>query len=91
MKGKGLLVLLLPIVIGVGLSLVFNSGWLPNPIVYLRADVGALLVLMGSGVALVMLIGFITWTRGGQRAERDARVWLAADRRHFVRRLDHEL
>ena len=91
MKGKGLLVLLLPIVIGVGLSLVFNSGWLPNPIVYLRADVGALLVLTGGGVALIMTIGFITWTRGGQRAERDARVWLAADRRHFVRRLDHEL
>ena len=45
MKHKGLILLLLPIVVGVGLSLILNSGWLPNPIVYLRADVGTLFVV----------------------------------------------
>jgi signal transduction histidine kinase len=90
-KGRGAILLLLPIIIGVGLSLIFNSGLLPNPIVYLRADVGTLLVLAGCSLALLGLIGFVAWTRGRQRAERAARVWLADDRRHFVRRLDHEL
>ncbi len=91
MKHKGAILLLLPIIIGVGLSLILNSGWLPNPIIYLRADVGTLFVLVGCGLALIGLIGFVTWTRGEQRAERKARVWLADDRRQFVRRLDHEL
>jgi two-component system OmpR family sensor kinase len=90
MKWKWLIVLL-PIIVGLGLSLVLNSGLLSNPIVYLRADVGSLFVLIGLGAAFIMTIGFIACTRGKGRAEREARAWLAEDRRHFVRRLDHEL
>jgi two-component system OmpR family sensor kinase len=85
------LIVLLPILVGLGLSLVLNSGLLPNPIVYLRADVGSLFVLIGLGAAFSMTIGFIAWRRGRGRAEREARAWLADDRRQFVRRLDHEL
>ena len=40
-------IILLPILVGLGLWLIFNSGWLANPIVYLRADVGLLLLIVG--------------------------------------------
>lgn len=91
MKSRSLIVVCLPIIVGVGLSLILNSGWLPNPIVYLRADVGTLCVLIGCGVALALLLSLFARWRGEQRAERKAQVWLADDRRQFVRRLDHEL
>src|SRR5512139_3511131 len=89
------LIVLLPLGIGVGLSLILNSGLLPNPIVYLRADVGAVLVLIGAflsiGLAAWLIAWLIAWSRAGQNVKREARWRAAEDRRRFVRRLDHEL
>ena len=58
MKWKWLIVLL-PIIVGLGLSLVLNSGLVLNPIVYLRADVGSLFVLIGFGATFILTIGEI--------------------------------
>lgn len=82
---------LLPIGVGVGLSLILSSGLFPNPIVYLRADVGALLVLIGGSVTVVILIGLMAGRRARQQTERRAHWRAAEDRRRFVQRLDHEL
>ncbi len=85
------LLALLPIGVGVSLSLILNSGLVPNPIVYLRADVGALLVLIGGSVTVLISIGLMARRRAGQQAERQAHWRAAEDRRCFVQRLDHEL
>jgi signal transduction histidine kinase len=85
------LIALLPIGIGVGLSLILNVGLFPNPIVYLRADVGAVCVLIGAIVSIVLAAWLIAWSRAQRNVEREARWRAAEDRRRFVRRLDHEL
>jgi two-component system OmpR family sensor kinase len=82
---------LLPIGIGVALSLILSSGLFPNPIVYLRADVGAVCVLIGAIVSIVLAAWLIAWSRSQKNVEREARWRAAEDRRRFVRRLDHEL
>ncbi len=82
---------LLPIAIGVVLSLILNSGLFPNPIVYLRADLGAVFVLIGALVSIGLAGGLIAWSRAKPNVERKARWQAAEDRRRFVRRLDHEL
>jgi two-component system OmpR family sensor kinase len=85
------LIVLLPIGIGVALSLILNVGLFPNPIVYLRADVGAVCVLIGAIISIVLAAWLIAWSRAQQNIERQARWRAAEDRRRFVRRLDHEL
>jgi two-component system OmpR family sensor kinase len=85
------LIVLLPIGIGVALSLILNSGLFPNPIVYLRADVGAVCVLIGALTSIVLAAWLMAWSRAQQKIEREARWRAAEDRRRFVRRLDHEL
>ncbi|CAG0935755.1 Sensor histidine kinase ResE [Thermoflexales bacterium] len=90
MKHHGLIVLL-PIGIGMGLSLILNSGLFPTPIVYLRADVGALLVLIGILLSIGLAAWSSAWSRARKNVAREARWWAAEDRRRFVRRLDHEL
>jgi two-component system OmpR family sensor kinase len=85
------LIMLLPIGIGAGLSLILNSGLFPNPIVFMRADVGAVCVLIGAITSVVLAAWLIAWSRAKQSLEREARWRAAEDRRRFVRRLDHEL
>jgi signal transduction histidine kinase len=84
-------IVLLPIAVGVGLSLILNSGLFPNPIVFLRADVGAVLVLIGAITSIMLTAWLIAWSRAKKNVEREARWRAAEDRRRFVRRLDHEL
>ncbi len=85
------LIVLLPIGIGVALSLILNAGLFSNPIVYLRADMGSVCVLIGAIVSIGLAAGLIAWSRAKQDVEREARWRAAEDRRRFVRRLDHEL
>jgi len=84
-------IVLLPIGIGVGLSLILNSGLFPNPIVYLRADMGAVFVLIGAITSIGLAAWLIAWSRAKNNVEREARWRAAEDRRRFVQRLDHEL
>ena len=90
MRRKGLIVLL-PIVVGVGLSLILNSGLFSNPIVYLRADLGAVFVLIGAFASIGLAAWLITWSHAKKNVEGEARWRAAEDRRRFVQRLDHEL
>ncbi len=84
-------IVLLPIVVGAGFSLILNSGLFPNPIVYLRADVGALFVLSGTIIAIGLAAWLMAWSRARKNVAREARWWAIEDRRRFVQRLDHEL
>lgn len=84
----------LPLGLGLALAALWQSGLRSNPVIYLRSDVGTLLLLLG-------LIGTISWGLG-------LALWILADRRceealarfrqeqadshrRFIRRLDHEI
>ncbi len=71
-------IVLLPIAVGVVLSLILNSGLFPNPIVYLRADLGAVFVLIGVLVAIGLAGWLIAWSRAKPNVEREAR-WRALE------------
>jgi two-component system OmpR family sensor kinase len=82
--------ILAPAALGLIVSLVLNQTNLTNPIVYLRADLGTLILVMGVSLtilaAIVMLL--IDWVE----RQRLKNILEAADeRRRFLRRLDHEL
>lgn len=85
---------LVPLFAGLGLGLAFASGFLPNPVLVLRADLSALSQLCGLGLALGLWGWFVVrdWGLGMQdhtRLETETRA--AEDRRRFLQRLDHEL
>ena len=86
------LVILAPAVIGVGLSLFFflSFNLSHDHIVYMRIDLGSLSILCGVGLSgLVGLVfALVNWSRQIHRQANSAAV---EDRRHFLRRLDHEL
>ena len=94
MSGRGWLWRLLPGVVGMALAGVAWLGWMANPIVYVRADVGTVALILGVTVALVMLA--LWWRERSQRAAMESaldavRVEAATEHRRFLRRLDHEL
>jgi two-component system OmpR family sensor kinase len=87
---------LLPALLGLaGAVLVINVPALPDPILYMRADLGALLTLSGLTVSALLAGGIALWGRAEQQAEQRTRAALAQEtareRRRFLRRLDHEL
>jgi two-component system OmpR family sensor kinase len=86
------LVILAPALLGTVLALFFFLGVnsRPNPVVYLRADLGTLSFLAGLLISLVtaLILGFQTRT---ERALSHASSAAAEERRRFLRRLDHEL
>jgi two-component system OmpR family sensor kinase len=75
-------------------SLVTDVPMLPNPILYLRADLGTLALLAGLALSSLMAGGLLLWEwaerRCGQRVA-GLRTQAAAERRRFLQRLDHEL
>lgn len=86
-------VTLVPLVLGLALDLLWQTGLWPNPILYLRADAGTLTLLLGLILSLALAAGLTLWLLAGRRSERA----LAALRREqtdahhrFIRRLDHE-
>jgi two-component system OmpR family sensor kinase len=90
--------LLVPALLLIGLGLALDLLWHflngPSPIIFLRADVGTLFLLLGIAASLVWSFGAITWmsaARRGERALLRARVEEADSHRRFIRRLDHEL
>lgn len=85
---------LIPLGLGILLAAVWQSGRLQNPIIYLRADVGTLFVLLG----VVGAAGVIAAVAVGERRRRAIAAAAAAkeaeeadSRRRFIRRLDHEV
>ncbi len=82
--------ILAPALLGLILGVLFNRGYLPNPILYLRSDMAALSTILGillsilAGVALLLS----DWI---DRSRLDITLEASAERRRFLRRLDHEL
>lgn len=80
----------LPLVAGLGASLLLNTAGHGNPILYLRADLGTLLLLAGILISGAGYAAIAILARFG--AQRQALLAEAADeRQRFIRRLDHEL
>jgi two-component system OmpR family sensor kinase len=92
MRKYGLL--LLPLIVGMALAALWQARLWANPILYLRADVGTLLLLLGlvGTVALGagLLLRSITWHDCELSLQRFQQGQAEAHLR-FIRRLDHEL
>jgi two-component system OmpR family sensor kinase len=87
-------VVLMPLGIGALVALLFFSGLLTAPLVYLKADAGTLCLICGAVVTGVTGIALAVWTVLDKRHRlRLARVRnnAAAERQRFLKRLDHEL
>ena len=85
---------LLPAGLALAVALLRQSGLWPNPILYLRADVGTLLLLLGLAVGAAWT-GALALSSAGARRCRAALAQLQQEQaeahRRFIRRLDHEL
>jgi len=85
---------ILPLALGSALFAVCESGLLANPIVYLRADMGTVFLLLGlTASALSALgVGILDVSRRHCQQSLDQYQQEQAEaHRRFVRRLDHEL
>ncbi len=85
---------LVPLVLGLLFALAFSANWLPNPTLFLRADLAALSQICGLAVALTLWVAltFREWASNLRlQARHEVEVESAADRRRFLNRLDHEL
>jgi len=90
MRMRRWFVILLPSMIGLALSLLFNLTDLKNPIIYLRADLGTLMFL--SGLLISSALGLIIFINQRFRSmEETTAEGAAQDRRRFIQLLDHEL
>ena len=83
---------LIPGFLGVGLALYFFLAFdlSHDHIVYLRADLGSLALMLGAGLSVLAFgaCALLEWSeRNRQRVNAEA----AEERRRFLRRLDHEL
>ena len=85
---------LIPLVVGILLAVIWQRGDLLNPIVYLRADIGTLFLLLGA-LGAVAVAGIVAAGERRRRAVAAATAALGAEeadsRRRFIRRLDHEV
>ena len=81
---------LIPLVLGIGAGAFLNFTQLSNPIIYLRADLGTVIFLIGLGFStLIALITFVKYQLDS--IEQHALEEAASDRRRFLSLLDHEL
>lgn len=85
---------LVPLLGGLLLGLAFAYEVLPNPVLVMRADLAALVQILGLLLAILLWGWFVlhdwgTYLRQETRTEVETRA--AEDRRRFLQRLDHEL
>jgi two-component system OmpR family sensor kinase len=81
------------LVAGIGGWALFTQSGLPDPVVYGRADIGTLLLIVSLGACA--LIGIISLAArrvevGKQREIDRLHQWATEERQRFLRRLDHE-
>jgi len=92
MKTWRWIVILAPGLLGIGLALSFFLSFdlRHDHIVYLRADLGTLSLLIGLGLSGIAALVFavLAWA---ERIRLRASITAAEERRRFLRRLDHEL
>jgi two-component system OmpR family sensor kinase len=85
---------LVPAGLGVILAALWQAGLLSNFILYLRADVGTLFLLLGLMGSVAWGLGLVLWglaCRRGDQVLAQLHLEQADSRRRFIRRLDHEL
>lgn len=80
----------LPGMFGLVIGIWLNLGDLPNPVVYMRAQLSALIFILGMIMLILGAVVLVIWYRW-QIARLDIVLESADDRRRFLRRLDHEL
>ncbi|MBN1264963.1 MAG: HAMP domain-containing histidine kinase [Anaerolineales bacterium] len=84
------LLFLLPLLLGLLISIWMNLFSPSNPILYARVDTGTLLLLIGGFLSILVGTGqyFFLWV---DQREENLLSGAAQDRRRFLSRLDHEL
>lgn len=86
---------LLPLLICLGLANLFSREVLPNPRIFLRADLAALVILLGIMLSTLAAAGGmlcqVSSNRASKKTAMEVRARAVDDRRRFLRRLDHEL
>ena len=81
---------LIPLVMGIAAGAIFNFSPISNPILFLRADLGTVLFILGLIVSTTLaLITFVKYQLDA--IENNALEVAARDRRRFLSLLDHEL
>lgn len=88
------LVAVTPFGLGLLIALFLSTGLAANPIVFLKADVGTLCILIGALATIGLGLGLFTWQRNADQhsqALAHARGQAVADKHRFLQRLDHEL
>ncbi len=91
-----LLLITLPLLLGLGMAVLMQRGVLPNLLWVGRFEVDVAALLVGLGTLLSLLLALLCAIRQwmAQRlaqVRHDAAVRQSAERRRFLRRLDHEL
>lgn len=79
-----------PAILALVIAILFNQSNLPNPTIYVRFQISVLIFLLGitlSSIAGVVLL-ISDWI---ERRHIAALLQASEERRHFLRRLDHEL
>ena len=80
----------IPLLIGLSAGIYFNLPQTPNPIIFLRADLVAVVAILG--LAVSTLIALIIYVKTQLDAiEESTREEAVQDRRRFLSLLDHEL
>jgi signal transduction histidine kinase len=85
---------LLPLILGYILGVASGAGLLPNPSIYLRANLAGLLPLLGFGLSMFVTLGIAMHAWGEflrMESREQAEEQADQDRRRFLQRLDHEL
>ena len=81
---------LIPFALGLTAGFILTYPSISNPVYYLRADLGILLILLG--LALSTVLALVILVRSQLEAiDQTAREEAARDRRRFLSLLDHEL
>ena len=93
MKWRWLLALI-PLALGLVSAILLNETGLPNPTYQVLISLSTLLLFLGIFLSLVLLVGLLARGRAERRHEQEItqlQTKMAADRRRFLQRLDHEL
>jgi two-component system, OmpR family, sensor kinase len=90
MKRWSWLLALIPAALGASMATLLTWFAPGNPIIYLRADLGSFLLVLGLIFSALTGI-FLVLKRRGERRREKLLADAAGERRRFLRRLDHEL